>query len=312
MRVLLALSFALISCCTAVSAGQVEAVVKWHDVAIADTAMLQDDDLERHVDEPDFLDGVTLSETHFFEAGFNWHLLRFVSVAKPIGPLWVVPHDDENAAFDSAIAALETHGGVAIIVNSGSGNNRMQSGRGTCGERVTVVLRCDPNRNFSSLAPLFTNAHLDHRSAGQPVIALHTNAPGFGHGKGDVTILDAVSARKGVIRPRKNGFFGGSGPAILKDLDSFAILPFAVPKIKEYYTRCRTALMQAGVHVWHEPVGKSDGSLSNFIVLEKTDTHTDTPYVNMESRREANLTIATERHQLMVDAYLSGCTPLRN
>lgn len=309
MRKLLALSIALLACRTAVGAEPVPLKVLWQDVANTDVSNLADDDLVRHAAEPDFLFGVTLSEARFAEAGFNWHLLRFVNEAKPFGPLWVVPHDDENAAFDSAIAALRTHGGVAIIVNSGSGSSRMQSGKGTCGGRAPILSRCDPNRNFSSATPLFTNAHLDQRAAGQPVIALHTNSPSFGPGKGEITILDAaVAASKGEIRPRRNGYFGGAGPAVLKDHDSYAILPFVVPKMQEYDVRCRNTLVQAGVHVWHEPVRKTDGSLSNYVVLESPALL----YVNMESRRETDLTLASERHRLMIDAYLAGCTPSGN
>lgn len=308
MRKLLALSLSVVACCTAVSGWHTVPEVKWQEVATTEIAKLQDDDLIRHAIDPSFLDGLTVGETRFSEAGFNWHLLRFVNSAKPAGPLWVVPHDDENAAFDSAIDALKTHGGIAIIVNSGPGSSRTQSGRGTCGGRTPILSRCDPNRNFSSLTPLFTNAYLDHRSAGQPVIALHTNSPGYGPGKGEITILDAAAASKGKIRPRKNGYFGGSGPALLKNHDSYAILPFVAPKIQDYDMRCRKALVQAGVHVWHEAVGKSDGSLSNFAVLEQADM----VYVNMESRREEDLTVASERHRLMVDAYLEGCQPSGN
>lgn len=308
MRKLLAQTFALLAGCTAVSAWHLEPAVKWQEVATTDLTKLQDDDLIRNAAEPDFLDGVTVSETRFSEAGFTWHLLRFVKAAKPAGPLWVVPHDDENAAFDSAIAALKAHGGVAVVVNSGSGSSRSQSGQGTCGGRTPIITRCDPNRNFSPATPLFTNAHFDQRFAGQPVIALHTNAPGFGPGKGDITILDAAAASKGKIRPRKNGYFGGAGAAVMKDRDSYAILPFVAPKIQDYDARCRKALVQSGVHVWHESVGKSDGSFSNHAILEKADMM----YVNMESRREANLTVASERHRLMVDAYLKGCGPSGN
>ena len=308
MRKLLALSFALLACGAAATAWHAKPSVEWKQVADTDIANLHDDDLTRHAAEPDLLNGLTVSETRFSEAGFNWHLLRFVNAARPSGPLWVVPHDDENAAFDSAIAGLKTYGGVAIIVNSGPGSSRMQSGQGTCGGRAPILSRCDPNRNFSSATPLFTNAHLDQRPAGQPVIALHTNSPGFGPGKGEITILDAAAANKGKIRPRKNGYFGGVGPALLKDHDSYAILPFVAPKIQENDARCRKALVQAGVHVWHEAVGKSDGSLSNYAVLEKADIL----YVNMESRRETNLKIASERHRLMVDAYLKGCSPSGN
>lgn len=306
MGKLLSLTFALVAGYSAASAWHAEPEVKWQEVARTDIAKLQDDDLVRHAAEPDFMGGVTVSETRFSEAGFNWHLLRFVNAAKPVGPLWVVPHDDENAAFDSAIAALKAHGGVAIVVNSGPGSSRMQSGQGTCGGRASILSRCDPNRNFSSSTPLFTNAHLDQRAAGQPVIALHTNSPGFGPGKGEITILDAAAANKGKIRPRKNGYFGGEGPALLKDNDSYAIVPFVAPKVQENDVQCRKALVQSGVHVWLEAVGKSDGSFSNYAVLEKADMM----YVNMESRREVNLMVASERHRLMVDAYLKGCSPL--
>ena len=308
MRKLLVSLCALLTCWTAAAARHVEPVVEWKVLAVADIATLQDDDLIRHEGQTDFLAGVTVSELRFSEAGFDWHLLRFVNAAKPVGPLWVVPHDDENAAFESAITALKTHGGVAVMVNSGPGSSRFQSGQGTCGGRKPVVSRCDPNRNFSAATPLFTNAHLDQRASGQPIIALHTNTPGFGPGKGEITILDAAASSKGKIRPRKNGYFGGAGPAVLKDHDSYAIIPFIAPKMQEYDVQCRSAFVQAGVHVWHEAVGKSDGSLSNYAVLEKAGM----AYVNMESRREVELAIASKRHELMVNAYLKGCRPLRN
>ena len=308
MRKLLTLSFAFVVLCTAAAAWHGEPAVEGQEVAVADIAKLQDDELIRHAAEPDFLSGVTVSEMRFSEAGFNWHLLRFVNATKPVGPLWVVPHDDENAAFDSAIASLKTHGGVAIVVNSGPGSSRTQSGKGTCGGRTPILFRCDPNRNFSKATPLFTRAHLDQLSVGQPVIALHTNSPGFGPGKGEITILDAAAASTGKTRPRRNGFLGNSGPAVLKDYDSYAILPFFAPTIPKDDVRCRKTLVQSGVHVWHEPVSKSDGSLSNYTVLENTG-HS---YVNMESRRETDLALASKRHVVMVDAYLENCTLLGN
>jgi hypothetical protein len=145
---------------------------------------------------------------------------------------------------------------------------------------------------------------LEQLSVGQPIIALHTNNPGFGHGKGDITILDAAAAGKGIIRPRRYGYFGGTGPAVLKDYDSYAVIPFRLPQISKNDVTCRVALQSAGVHVWHEPVGKSDGSLSNYITLHRAGT----AYVNMESRRETNLSLAAERHSLMVAAFIEKCT----
>jgi hypothetical protein len=92
--------------------------------------------VQRNRDNVEFLAGSSVSEARFSEAGFNWHLLRFVNDAKPDGPLWVVPHDDENAAFDAAIAALKHYGGVVIAVNSGAGSARLQVGQGRCGGSI--------------------------------------------------------------------------------------------------------------------------------------------------------------------------------
>ena len=119
------------------------------------SAALADDDLARHSQDPAYLDGLALTSLSFSENGFAWQLLRFDNLAKPDGPLWVVPHDDENAAFEAVIAALRLHGGRAIVVNS-SGSLRRQSGSGRCGVRSGIVSACDPNRNFAADAPLFT------------------------------------------------------------------------------------------------------------------------------------------------------------
>ena len=275
----------------------------WTDIPPAEIGTLADDDLQRHRGDANYLTGLHISEMRFSEAGFDWHLLRFANSEKPGGPLWVVPHDDENAAFDAALAALKLYGGIAVVVNSGPGSSRMQTGRGTCGGRHAILSRCDPNRNFSDKTPLFSNAFLEQRSEGQPIIALHTNSPGFGPGNGQITILDMMSASKGNIRPRRYGYFGGDGPQILKDHDSYAIIPFRIPNIPDSDILCRKSLIQAGVHIWHEPVEKSDGSLSNYIVLKRPDI----AYANMESRREIDLALASERQSLMIAAYLNGC-----
>ncbi|MFZ1477974.1 MAG: hypothetical protein WAT18_09535, partial [Sphingorhabdus sp.] len=175
------------------------------------SAALADDDLARHSQDPAYLDGLALTSLSFSENGFAWQLLRFDNLAKPDGPLWVVPHDDENAAFEAVIAALRLHGGRAIVVNS-SGSLRRQSGSGRCGVRSGIVSACDPNRNFAADAPLFTAAFLDQIVPGQPIIALHTNGHGFSGdgkgGRGDITILDATAYAKGRIKPRAWGYFG--------------------------------------------------------------------------------------------------------
>ena len=278
---------------------------EWSAVARQDVATLNDDDIARNAADPKFLDGLEIAQTRFSEAGFDWHLIRFINAEKPYGPLWAVPHDDENAAFDAAIAAVKLYGGVVVAVNSGPGSSRFQYGSGSCGGRPGVVTRCDPNRNFSAATPLYTSAYLGQLPEGQPVIALHTNSPGYGQGSGNITILDTAAAVKGITRPRKDGHFGQNQPAILNDPDSYAILPYRAPLIPQQDKLCRAALVGQGVHVWHERVGKSDGSLSNHIVLALPTIR----YVNMESRRETDLSVAAERHRQMIEAYLKGCPP---
>lgn len=275
----------------------------WASIAAENLRDLHDDDLDRHASDPDFLTGLAVSEQRFSEAGFDWHLIRLVNSEKPIGPLWAVPHDDENAAFEAAIEAVKRHGGVAIAVNSGPWSSRMQMGNGSCGGRPAIILKCDPNRNFSIATPAFTRAFLGALPAGQPIIALHTNSPGHGRGQGDITIINAATAAKGKLRPRVDGHFGAKGPDILQNHDSYAIIPYLPPRYAPTAVTCRQGLVAEGVHVWHERVGSSDGSLSNYVALERPEI----AYVNMESRREIDLALAASRHRLMIEAYLKHC-----
>jgi hypothetical protein len=293
---------------TAPSAYAVAVPADWSPVERDGLAALFDDDLNRHQSDSTYLMGLAVSQRNFVEAGFAWHLIRFVNMDKPIGPLWVVPHDDENSAFEAAIAAVKEYGGAFIAVNSGDGSNRMQFGNGTCGSRTEIISECDPNRNFSIATPLYTNAFLDALSAGEPIIALHTNTPGHGGDKGSITILNASAAAQGIIQPRFDGHFGAAGPQILQNYDSYAIMPYILPEMAPEAMACGHALVEEGVHVWHERVEQSDDSLSNFIALEKPDI----AYVNMESRRETDLGLAAERHQLMIAAYLKHCAALWN
>ena len=79
----------------------------WADTKLADLAKV-DDDVARNIAREHFFDGLNISEMRFSENGFDWHLLLFASIDKPDGPIWVVPHDDENAAFDAMISAVHT------------------------------------------------------------------------------------------------------------------------------------------------------------------------------------------------------------
>jgi hypothetical protein len=277
-------------------------------VTSAQALQAVDDDIARHVATAGFFDGLEISEYRFTENGFTWHLIRFRDVTKPDGPLWMVPHDDENAAFESMIAALRDYGGVAIAVNS-SGSQRRQAGRGECGPRRGAANTCDPNRNFDARTPLYTAAFLDQRPAGRPVIALHTNTPGFagdGHGgQGDMTILDPFAYRRGLSAPRPGGVFATNPQPEMANFDTLGLSPYLARESRPTAAsdRCGHAIAGAGIHFWHERVAASDGSMSNYLALNRPDIR----YFNAESRAEGDPAKAAARHRLMIAAYLQNC-----
>lgn len=285
----------------------------WADTKLADLAKV-DDDVARNIAREHFFDGLNISEMRFSENGFDWHLLRFASVDKPDGPIWVVPHDDENAAFDAMISAVHTYGGTAIAVNSGPGSARRQSGDGNCGVRPGRVTSCDPNRNFGAQTPIFTAAFVGLFQPDQPVIALHTNSVGFSGdgagGRGDITIYDRAAFIRGDIKAARNGQLAVDPLPEMANPDTFALSAFVeasgAPPAKDI--ACGNALVRSGVHFWHEPVRASDGSLSNYLILNRPDV----AYVNAESRLEVDLALAASRHAIMIKAYLEKCAALRD
>lgn len=284
----------------------------WMEISPSYLATIKDDDVLRHEGQPDYFAGIQIEEQIFRENGFVWHLLRLTNKATPVGPLWVVPHDDENAAFEGAIAALKMYGGVAVVVNSGPGSARRQAGKGTCGVRYDVVTSCDPNRNFAASSPKFTNAFLAQRGAGQPVIALHTNSPGFsgdGHGgRGEITILDAAAFQQQKLQPRPGGHFALKPKAEMANYDTLALIAYLAQKGEPSAAAiaCGRAMTGAGVHFWHERVGQSDGSMSNYLAINRPDI----AYLNAESRLESDLDVPSARHRFMIAAYLKACAKL--
>ncbi len=277
---------------------------QWTSVDIAAVA---DDDIARHRAEPDYLAGLAVTERRFTERGFDWHLLRFTNSTKPEGPLWIVPHDDENAAFEGAIAALRTYGGTLLAVNSGPGSLRRQAGWGVCGVKPAKVSSCDPNRNFDAKTPVFTKALLDERREGQPIIALHTNGAGAA---GDFSLLDIDAYARGRIVLR-NGAYRAKNPTLQMDnYDTLGLIAYPARdgKPSDAAIACRDKLNAAGIHFWHERVNKSDGSLSNYLAL----TRPDIPYFNAESREESALMGSAARHVVMIDAYLKNCTTTKH
>ncbi len=273
-----------------------------------------DDDIARNISVEGYFADVTISEYRFSENGFAWHLIRFSSATRPDGPVWVVPHDDENAAFDGMIAALRQYGGTGIAVNSGPGSARRQAGLGQCGVRDAIVQMCDPNRNFADGAPIFTRVFIDQFAANRPVIALHTNSHGFSGdgegGSGDITILDRALHAAGKMAARKNGLLAVNPQPIMANADTLALTAFLARdrRPSSEAQNCGTGMASSGIHFWHEEVGQSDGSLSNYLAIYRPEI----AYVNVESRTENDLSLAAERHEIMIAAYLANCVGSRD
>lgn len=283
----------------------------WSDVD-RDALVSVDDDIARNVTRDGFFKGIQISEHRFSENGFDWHLIRFASMEKPDGPSWVVPHDDENAAFDAMIAAIHTYGGTGITVNSSPRGARFQSGDGVCGVKSSRLTKCDPNRNFDAQAPVYTAAFVSQFKPDQPVIALHTNSHGFAGdgagGRGEITIYDRQAFARGAVQPRKDGKLAINPTPEMANPDTLALSAFLARhgRPPALDAACGTGMSQSGVHFWHEAVGKSDGSLSNYLALNRPEV----AYMNAESRAEVDLALAARRHAVMITAYLEKCAAL--
>lgn len=234
------------------------------------------------------------------EGGFQWvfHILEHTKA--PDGPFWVLPHDNENAAFDAGLHALLTYGGGLLAVDAGGG----RSYRGQ-----------DPNRNFSTSreearicrsqrhpAPLYTRAILAHYTGRRgPYLALHNNGDGHGSNGGEGNIS---MHRDGPDLSQRPGARVGS--AALRDEDNLVLMAGLRPLGADPAAHRRVAeLNRAGLNVMYKQVTPTnlDCSLSDHIAWHRLGD-----YYNLEAEHGA---VATQIE--MVDRLMAtlGVRPLR-
>ncbi len=216
----------------------------------------------------------------FTEGRMRWVLQIIQNRKHPAGPLWVVPHDDEDVAFDSAVYGVLRYGGTVVAVErNGDRYNRI-------GKR-----KQDPNRNFQvrgegkcrmqlSRSPLFTRNVMRWHHKGHPVVALHTNKQGYDlvpefdeeKSKGNVSI--------GIERGEDSHIteFPAARPIRAKSPNDTLIYVASRqrPGSDAQLGRFVAALNQSGIHVLYEHVERNDCSLSNYAVLRNL------PYANIE------------------------------
>lgn len=276
-----------------------------------DPLRMETDDFLR-LRDPAVWDGLSVERLEFREDRIFWRLYRIVNTRRPSGPLWYVPHDDENAAFQAALVEVKSYGGVLLAVEearSVAGPDARSNADVAYGRPV------DPNRNFGPDSPEFTNVVL--AELGNParlMIALHTNAPGYDSsqvtcpgwpkpsgdtGSGEISVLvcnDIYTTR----RSARQGW-------PFDDTDSNVILPYLDGRLS-WSAFCSQRLGTADPNFMFERVATSDGSLSNYAVQHGL------PYVNLETQDRgvdpAGLADATGRLVRMVDIVMDRCAAI--
>ncbi|HEY0623128.1 hypothetical protein [Sphingomonas sp.] len=267
-----------------------------------DPLTLADDDFARHRDPAEWR-GLSVSQIEFREERGAWRLFRIANTRKPRGPLWFVPHDNENAGFEAALAGVRKHGGVVIAVDSGIAEDGRR--RNAAVDRGRPI---DPNRNFRDGYPRYARTILaDYARGARPIVALHTNSPGFDTGASRCNQSDRpgrgeVSIRfcDDVMQPYPSR--GRAWP--FDDDDTLAYLPWR-SGTSPSTAWCGRTLAKADFNVVFERVAASDGSLSNYALLHGLD------YVNFETQ-ERGLepdALAESRNRLtaMIDHALNLC-----
>jgi hypothetical protein len=77
---------------------------------------IEDDDFQRYKNW-DWKD-LSVKEVKFREQGYDWTFYLLESRSKPAGPAWIVIHDSEDPAFESALNAIGHYGGRMLVVST--------------------------------------------------------------------------------------------------------------------------------------------------------------------------------------------------
>jgi len=233
-----------------------------------DVAKISEPDIkaqQRELNRKDYC----ITERKFIENGLKWHIFTIKNNAKPSGPLFVVPHDNEDAAFVTGVYGLRRYGGTLVAVEAGE--ERFLSGQDpnrNFGTNGAVARRC---RGQRAPAPKYTRAILNARQKGAPIIALHSNANGWSGngGKGNISIRRPGAGLPFVTALARSRRF--------LDEDTLVILAGANPpgKDRDLSRKIKYFTQSAGVNVLFEQVNPAtnDCSLSNYVVLKNLGSY---------------------------------------
>jgi len=272
-------------------------------VTRVDPLRVADDDFARHRDPAEWR-RLSVSRLEFREERAAWRLWRIVNERQRRGPLWFVPHDNENAGFEAALVAVRRYGGTVIAVDAGiAEDGARMNGAVDYGRPI------DPNRNFDSALPGYARRILADLAPGMPVIALHTNGRGFDTAASQCNKSDPPG--NGVISIRYCDEVLTPSPSKHRawpwdDDDMVAFAPYRTGTPRES-AFCAKEMVQADFNVVFERIVTSDGSLSNYAVLHGIH------YLNFETleRGLEPAALAESRDRLVhaIDRAIAMCAP---
>ena len=193
------------------------------------------------------------------EHGNRWNFQTFSNTGHPDGPVWYLPHDNENTAFRAALYAVTTYGGKFLTLHTKEKRN------------LNVI---DPNRNFGLTkkevaacksisgrpTPKYTGEVMRAFKGRATILTMHNNTNG-----GTVSAAHSDDKNTGMPAAKNSRRISG-------DMDDFIYVTGTKPlsrdpRVKEDIV----ALRRAGVNVVHEFVTlrNTDCSLSNHAALNQ-------------------------------------------
>lgn len=270
--------------------------------------MMATDDFTRLAD-PTLWQGLDVQRIEFRDDRAFWRLYRIANIAHPGGPLWFVPHDNENAAFQAGLWAVRAYGGVLIAIEEARSVDGPDS---RMNPDVAYGQPIDPNRNFRDDSAYAAAILSDLGTPPRMIVALHTNEPGYSLSSSTCAPPDATYTGKGEISvllcsdlytPRRSV----SGRWPYDDTDSVAIVSYLGDRTP-MSGFCARGLWDADMNIMFEHVVQSDGSLSNYALFHGQ------PYVNFETQDRGTspegLADASSRLLAMIDVAMARCGPI--
>lgn len=233
-------------------------------------AAIADADVAQHATE--LADpGLCLSERMIEDGDAVWHLVVIDNPAMP-GPLWAVPHDEEDEAFAAGVRAVRLYGGTMVAVeNAGA---RLVDGR-------------DPNRHFaltpaaaatclatSGASPAYVAGFLADWDRSFPVMGLHSNWDGYLAAGG----LGEISVRRDDAKMIP--FPSTTGTGRLADEDTIVMLVSrALPAANPQGRMAVAWFNERGVHVIYRHVTPANNgcTLADYLTLNALG-----PYLSIE------------------------------